>query len=167
MLSIGNASAKRPPIRGRVIGSEGADPISVWSLNRSTRKQSCQKSSNNSLTTRLVPVIALEEVAHADPLASALVAGGLPVAEVTFRTAAAADSIRVMAERGDLIVGAGTVLTPAQVDQAREAGATFIVSPGFNPKVVRYCLDQGLPIVPGISTPRPTSRWHSTMDWRS
>ncbi len=102
---------------------------------------------------RLVPVIALEDANQADPLAAALVAGGLPVAEVTFRTAAAADSIRTMAARGDLLVGAGTVLTTEQADQARDAGATFVVSPGFNPKVVRHCLEQGLPIIPGISTP--------------
>ncbi len=102
---------------------------------------------------RLVPVIALEDAAQADPLAAALVSGGLPVAEVTFRTAAAADSIRAMASRGDLLVGAGTVLTPKQADEARDAGATFIVSPGFNPKVVQHCLDQDLPIVPGVSNP--------------
>jgi len=93
---------------------------------------------------RLVPVIALEDAAQANPLAEALVRGGLPVAEVTFRTAAAVDSIRAMAARGDLLVGAGTVLTLAQADEARDAGATFIVSPGFNPKVVQHCLDQGL-----------------------
>ncbi len=102
---------------------------------------------------RLVPVIALEDAAQADPLAEALVKGGLPVAEVTFRTAAAADSIRTMAARGDLLVGAGTVLTTAQADKARDAGATFIVSPGFNPKVVQHCLDQALPIIPGVSNP--------------
>jgi len=102
---------------------------------------------------RLVPVIALQEAAQADPLANALIQGGLPVAEVTFRTAAAAESIRAMAARGDLLVGAGTVLTPAQADEARDAGATFVVSPGFNPKVVRHCLDQGLPIIPGVSNP--------------
>ncbi len=102
---------------------------------------------------RLVPVIALEDAAQADPLAAALVKGGLPVAEITFRTAAAADSIRAMAARGDLLVGAGTVLTTAQADEARDAGATFIVSPGFNPKVVQHCLDQDLPIIPGISNP--------------
>jgi len=102
---------------------------------------------------RLVPVIALEDAAQANPLAEALVSGGLPVAEVTFRTAAAVDSIRAMAARGDLLVGAGTVLTPKQADEARDAGATFIVSPGFNPKVVQHCLDQGLPIIPGVSNP--------------
>jgi len=104
-------------------------------------------------THRLVPVIAIENADQADPLAGALVAGGLPVAEVTFRTAAAADAIRAMSARGDLLVGAGTVLTTAQADEARDAGATFIVSPGLNPKVVRHCLDVGLPIIPGISTP--------------
>ena len=102
---------------------------------------------------RLVPVIALEAATQADPLADALVRGGLPVAEITFRTAAAADSIRAMSARGDLLVGAGTVLTTAQVDEARQAGATFIVSPGFNPKVVQHCLKQALPIIPGISNP--------------
>ena len=102
---------------------------------------------------RLVPVIALQDAAHADPLAETLVRGGLPVAEVTFRTAAAAESIRIMSQRGDLLVGAGTVLTPTQVDQARGAGAQFAVSPGFNPKVVQHCLDQDLPIIPGVSTP--------------
>lgn len=102
---------------------------------------------------RLVPVIALQQAAQADPLANALVSGGLPVAEVTFRTAAAADSIRAMAARDDLLVGAGTVLTTAQVDEARQAGAKFIVSPGFNPKVVQHCLDSGLAIIPGVSNP--------------
>lgn len=107
---------------------------------------------------RLVPVIALEDAAHAMPLADALVSGGLPVAEVTFRTAAAAESIRTMADRGGLLVGAGTVLTPAQADEARDAGATFVVSPGFNPKVVQHCLDVGLPIIPGVSSPTDIER---------
>lgn len=102
---------------------------------------------------RLVPVIALEDAAQADPLANALVQGGLPVAEVTFRTDAAAESIRIMAARGDLLVGAGTVLTPEQADQAQIAGATFVVSPGINPKVVEHCLGQGIPIIPGVSNP--------------
>lgn len=107
---------------------------------------------------RLVPVIALEDVAHAMPLSDALVGGGLPMAEVTFRTAAAAESIRMMASRGDLLVGAGTVLTPAQADEARDAGAAFVVSPGFNPKVVQHCLDVGLPIIPGVSSPTDIER---------
>ncbi len=116
------------------------------------------KVSDEYLTTQLtrhkiVPVIALEKASQAGPLAEALVAGGLPVAEVTFRTAAAAESIRIMADRGDLLVGAGTVLTTQQVDQAREAGATFLVSPGFNPKVVKHAQQVGLPIFPGVATP--------------
>ena len=102
---------------------------------------------------RLVPVIALDDANQAEPLAEALVAGGLPVAEVTFRTAAAAESIRVMAQRGDLLVGAGTVLTTDQVDQAIDAGATFLVSPGFNPKVVAHAIARGIPICPGVCTP--------------
>ena len=102
---------------------------------------------------RLVPIITLDEVAHAAPLADALVAGGLPVAEVTFRTKAARESIRVLAERGDLLVGAGTVLTTEQVDQAAAAGARFLVSPGFNPRVVEHALRAGLPIFPGVCTP--------------
>lgn len=102
---------------------------------------------------RLVPVIALGDAADADPLAEALVAGGLPVAEVTFRTDAAAASIRAMARRGDVLVGAGTVLSVEQVDAAHDAGARFVVSPGLNPKVVRRCLDLELPICPGVATP--------------
>lgn len=102
---------------------------------------------------RLVPVIALHDADHARPLADALVAGGLPIAEVTFRTDAAAASIRAMADRGDMLVGAGTVLTPDQVDQAMDAGATFVVSPGFNPKVVQRCLDVGMTVCPGVATP--------------
>lgn len=107
---------------------------------------------------KLVPVIALEDANHAGQLADALVAGGLPVAEVTFRTAAAADAIRAMAERGDMLVGAGTVLTPSQVDEAQAAGAAFIVSPGLNPKVVEHAQQSGLPICPGICTPSDVER---------
>ena len=106
---------------------------------------------------KLVPVIALADAAHANPLAEALVAGGLPIAEVTFRTAAAEAVIRAMAARGDLLVGAGTVLSIEQVDQARDAGARFVVTPGFDPKVVRRCLDLNLPVCPGICTPTDIS----------
>lgn len=102
--------------------------------------------------TRLLPVVVLEDAASAEPLAAALTAGGLRAIEVTFRTAAAADAIRAMAERPDLLVGAGTVLTPAQVDQAAEAGARFVVSPGFSPAVVRHCQERGLPVFPGAAT---------------
>jgi 2-dehydro-3-deoxyphosphogluconate aldolase/(4S)-4-hydroxy-2-oxoglutarate aldolase len=102
---------------------------------------------------RIVPVIALESAGDAAPLAEALVAGGLPIAEVTFRTAAAAESITIMAKRGDLLVGAGTVLNVDTVKRAVDCGAKFIVSPGFNPKVVSYCVANQIPITPGTATP--------------
>ncbi len=107
---------------------------------------------------RLVPVIALEQGDLAVPLAEALIAGGLPIAEITFRTAAAEQVIRSMVAQGGLCVGAGTVLSIDQVDQAQEAGAQFIVSPGFNPAVVRRCLDLGLTVFPGTSTPSDLDR---------
>ena len=98
----------------------------------------------------IVPVIALDDVKDAKPLAEALCKGGLPCAEVTFRTDAAEESIRVMAtEFPEMLVGAGTVLTTEQVDRAIGAGAKFIVSPGLNPKVVSYCLGKNVPILPG------------------
>lgn len=102
----------------------------------------------------IVPVIALDKVEDAAPLAKALCDGGLPCAEVTFRTDAAEESIRIMTkEFPDMLVGAGTVLTTEQVDRAVAAGAKFIVSPGLNPKIVRYCVDKGIPITPGCTNP--------------
>jgi len=101
---------------------------------------------------RIVPVVVLERSADAAPLADALVAGGLPVAEVTFRTAAAVDAIAVLAARGDVLVGAGTVLTPLQVDQAVDAGATYIVSPGTSAAVVERALERGVAVLPGAVT---------------
>lgn len=101
---------------------------------------------------RLVPVVVLDVVEDADPLAAALVAGGLPVAEVTFRTAAAPEAIRVMSARGDILVGAGTVLTPAQVDQAVVAGARYVVSPGLSRAVVERCFERGVLALPGAVT---------------
>ena len=102
----------------------------------------------------IVPVIALDRAEDAEPLAKALCDGGLPCAEVTFRTAAAEESIRIMSDRfPDMLVGAGTVLTTEQVDRAVNAGAKFIVSPGLNPKVVKYCVDKNIPITPGTSNP--------------
>jgi 2-dehydro-3-deoxyphosphogluconate aldolase/(4S)-4-hydroxy-2-oxoglutarate aldolase len=101
---------------------------------------------------RIVPVIAIENVADASPLAGALVAGGLPIAEVTFRTAAAAESISIMAKRGDVLVGAGTVLNVDTVKRAVDCGAKFIVSPGFSTKVVSYCVANQIPVMPGTST---------------
>ncbi len=101
----------------------------------------------------IVPVIAIEDATKAVPLAKALVEGGLPVAEVTFRTAAAADAIRaIVSEVPEMIVGAGTVLTKEQADRAAAAGVKFMVSPGFNPEVTRYVLDKGICMVPGTAT---------------
>lgn len=102
--------------------------------------------------TRLLPVVVLQDAADAEPLAAALAEGGLGSVEVTFRTDAAAEAIRIMAENPDLLVGAGTVVTPAQVDAAVAAGAKFVVSPGFSPKVVGYCQSLGLPVYPGAAT---------------
>lgn len=102
----------------------------------------------------IIPVIALDNVEDAAPLAKALCDGGLPCAEVTFRTAAAEESIRIMSEQfPEMLVGAGTVLTTEQVDRAVNAGAKFIVSPGLNPKVVKYCVEKGIPVTPGCSNP--------------
>ena len=102
----------------------------------------------------IVPVVVLNDAKDAEPLAKALCEGGLKCAEVTFRTAAAEESIKIMAEKfPDMLVGAGTVLTTEQVDRAVAAGAKFIVSPGLNPKVVKYCVEKGIPVCPGTCTP--------------
>ena len=104
--------------------------------------------------TGIVPVVVLNNASDAEPLAEALINGGLPCAEVTFRTEAAEDSIKLMSKKfPEMFVGAGTVLTTEQVDRAIGAGAKFIVSPAFNPKVVEYCLKNNYPITPGIMTP--------------
>ena len=103
---------------------------------------------------RIVPVIAIDDAAQAIPLAKALIAGGIPCAEITFRTAAAAESIAaISAEVPAMLVGAGTVLSREQADRAKAAGAAFAVSPGFNPHIVDYCGQIGLPIIPGCSSP--------------
>ncbi|MBQ7942913.1 MAG: bifunctional 4-hydroxy-2-oxoglutarate aldolase/2-dehydro-3-deoxy-phosphogluconate aldolase [Lachnospiraceae bacterium] len=102
----------------------------------------------------IVPVVVLDDAKDAKPLAEALIKGGLPCAEVTFRTAAAEESIRIMAtEFPEMLVGACTVLTTEQVDRAVNAGAKFIVSPGLNPKVVKYCIEKGIPVTPGTANP--------------
>ena len=102
----------------------------------------------------VVPVVVLEEAKDALPLAKALVEGGLPCAEVTVRTEAAEESIRLMSEKyPEMLVGAGTVLTTKQVDRAAAAGAKFIVSPGFDPEIVDYCLEKKIPVFPGCITP--------------
>lgn len=102
----------------------------------------------------VVPVVVLEDAKDAVPLAKALCEGGLPCAEVTFRTEAAEESIRQMCQAyPEMTVGAGTVLTIDQVDRAVRAGAKFIVSPGFDPEIVDYCLKKGIPVFPGCVTP--------------
>jgi 2-dehydro-3-deoxyphosphogluconate aldolase/(4S)-4-hydroxy-2-oxoglutarate aldolase len=101
----------------------------------------------------VIPVVAIENEKDAMQLAEALIDGGLPCAEITFRTAAAAGAIRIMAKRGDILVGAGTVLKVDQVKAAIDAGARFIVAPGFNPKVVGYCVENNITVTPGIATP--------------
>ena len=101
----------------------------------------------------VVPVVVLNDPAEALPVADALLKGGLPVAEVTFRTAAAEEAIRIIAaERPAMLVGAGTVLTIDQVDRAVAAGAKFIVCPGFDPEIVDYCIGKNIPVFPGCTT---------------
>lgn len=102
---------------------------------------------------KIVPVVVIEDASKAQPLAKALLDGGLSCAEVTFRTAAAADAIREMTDAyPEMVVGAGTVLTVEQVDQAVAAGAKFIVSPGFDEEIVDYCLERRIPVLPGCVT---------------
>lgn len=103
----------------------------------------------------LIPVAVIDDVNDALPIADALYEGGLPAAEITFRTEAAAESIRVISEKyGDkMLIGAGTVLTEQQAQDAMDAGARFIVSPGFSENVVRYCLGKGVTVIPGCSRP--------------
>lgn len=102
----------------------------------------------------VVPVVVLNDADDAIPLADALIKGGLPCAEVTFRTDAAEESIRRICESfPDMLVGAGTVLTTKQVERAYKAGAKFIVSPGFDPEIIDYCISIGLPVLPGCITP--------------
>lgn len=102
----------------------------------------------------IIPVVVLDDAKDAAPLAKALMEGGLPCAEVTFRTAAAADVIREMVTAyPEIFVGAGTVLTIDQANKAIEAGAKFIVSPGLNPEVVQYCINRGIAVCPGTCTP--------------
>ncbi|WP_149586850.1 bifunctional 4-hydroxy-2-oxoglutarate aldolase/2-dehydro-3-deoxy-phosphogluconate aldolase [Tabrizicola flagellatus] len=100
----------------------------------------------------VVPVLVIEDLAHARPLAEALVAGGLPALEVTLRTPCALDAIRAMAEVAGGVVGAGTLLTPADVTAAKAAGATFGVSPGATDRLIAACEDEGLPLLPGAAT---------------
>jgi 2-dehydro-3-deoxyphosphogluconate aldolase/(4S)-4-hydroxy-2-oxoglutarate aldolase len=103
---------------------------------------------------RVVPVIVIDSPRDALPLAAALADGGLPCAEITFRTPAAVEALALIArDRPDFLVGAGTVLTPQQADLAKRSGAAFAVAPGTNPRVVAHCADIGLPFYPGVATP--------------
>ena len=102
----------------------------------------------------VVPVIKIDNAKDAVPLANALKKGGICCAEVTFRTDAAEEAIRLISQEfPDFLVAAGTVLTPKQADVAMAAGASFIVSPGLNPVVVKHCIEKGYPIIPGVCTP--------------
>jgi 2-dehydro-3-deoxyphosphogluconate aldolase/(4S)-4-hydroxy-2-oxoglutarate aldolase len=103
---------------------------------------------------KVVPVIAINKAEDAIPLGKVLMDNGMPCAEITFRTECAAEAIALMRkEFPEMLIGAGTILTNAQVDQAIEAGVDFIVSPGFNPRTVQYCLDKNVAIVPGVNNP--------------
>ena len=127
-------------------------------VNSNLIMQEAEKKMNNVLEQieklGIVPVVVIEDAADAEPVAKSLCDGGLPAAEVTFRTDAAQQAIRIMTEKfPNMLVGAGTVLTTEQVDEAQEAGAKFIVSPGFNPTVVKYCIEKGIPVCPGCNNP--------------
>jgi 2-dehydro-3-deoxyphosphogluconate aldolase/(4S)-4-hydroxy-2-oxoglutarate aldolase len=102
---------------------------------------------------KIVPIVTMEDAGVASALGDALVAGGLPIVEVTFRTEAAEQSIRTLSRRGDLLVGAGTVLTIDVAKRAVDAGAKFIITPGFNSKVVDWCVKNQIVITPGTATP--------------
>lgn len=103
---------------------------------------------------KVIPVIAIEQAEDIIPLGAALVENGLPVAEVTFRSAAAVEAIRLLRQAyPEMLIGAGTVLNREQVIAAKEAGATFIVSPGFNPNTVKACQELNIPIIPGVNNP--------------
>lgn len=107
----------------------------------------------------IIPVIKIEDASKAAPLAESLARGGIPCAEITFRTNCAAEAIRAMKEKStEVLTGAGTVLTPEQADRALDAGAEFIVSPGFNPQVVSHCLKKNIPVIPGCATPSDMER---------
>lgn len=103
---------------------------------------------------RLIPVVTIENSENAIPLGQALIEAGLPIIEITFRTLAAEQSISVLSKNmSNIFVGAGTVLTIEQIKKAVNAGAQFIVTPGFNPKIIDYCLSNKIPIIPGVNTP--------------
>ena len=102
---------------------------------------------------KLIPVVALEDADDAEPLADALCAGGLSVAEITLRTDSAIDVIRRLGARDDFLLGAGTVHSAEQAEEVVEAGAQFVVTPGFNPRTVAWCQEHNVPVFPGVATP--------------
>lgn len=133
-------------------------------MTTTTRAQSAADPLPTIRALGVVPVIVIDDAADAIPLASALSDAGLPCAEITFRTRAAADAIRPITDAlPDMLVGAGTVLTPHQAEEARDAGARFVVSPGFSPRVSDACAAAGLPVYPGVSTPTESSSPSSTV----
>jgi 2-dehydro-3-deoxyphosphogluconate aldolase/(4S)-4-hydroxy-2-oxoglutarate aldolase len=117
-----------------------------------TPAQQSQKAAEICRLAPVVPVLVIDDLAHAKPLAQALVAGGLPALEVTLRTPVALDAIRAMAEVPGGVVGAGTLMTPADVKAAKAAGAMFGVSPGATNRIIAACEDEGLPLLPGAAT---------------
>jgi 2-dehydro-3-deoxyphosphogluconate aldolase/(4S)-4-hydroxy-2-oxoglutarate aldolase len=121
-------------------------------------KKTVQTTFEQALKKRIIPVVAIHESANAHPLADALIKGGLPCAEITFRTKAAESVIKTLTQREEILVGAGTVLTIEQAKTAIDAGAGFVVSPGFSEKVVEYCLNQSVPVTPGVCTPTDIQR---------
>ncbi|MFX0022940.1 MAG: bifunctional 4-hydroxy-2-oxoglutarate aldolase/2-dehydro-3-deoxy-phosphogluconate aldolase [Candidatus Hermodarchaeota archaeon] len=102
---------------------------------------------------KLIPVAIINNAENAVPLGKALIEAGLPIIEITFRTEAASNSIKKLNNLPEILVGAGTVLRVEQVNEAIKLGARFIVTPGFNPKIVDYCIDHEIPIIPGVNTP--------------
>ena len=102
---------------------------------------------------QILPIVVMDKAEQAAQFGDVLIAGGHPVVEVTFRTPAAEQSVRTLAKKRELVVGAGTILTTEQADRAIDAGAKFLVAPGTNPKVVEHVLKRGLPMVPGVATP--------------
>lgn len=104
-------------------------------------------------STGVIPVVVIDDPSRSPELAAALIEGGLPTAEITLRTLSAVESIRALAEVQGFVVGAGTIVSPAQVAQALEAGAAYVVSPGFSAAVSRECATLGVPLVPGVATP--------------
>ncbi len=102
---------------------------------------------------KIIPVLSIKDLNKVDPLKNSLLEGGLPCIEITFRTKNAIGAIKKMAETGDILVGAGTVLTKGDAKAAVDAGAKFIVSPGLDPEIVEFCIDKGIAIAPGVCTP--------------